>query len=118
MAEYGFVYCLSNPGMPGVYKIGFTRGSPHLRAQQLSAPTGVPAPFEIEWYVESDAADALEKSIHDQFSFERICSGREFFRVCPVEVFESIGGRSLSEWMSADYQFRSEKKKKSLALVG
>jgi len=118
MAEYGFVYCLSNACMPGVYKIGFTRGSPHFRAQQLSAPTGVPVPFEVEWYVETECADLLEKDVHDRFSFDRVHGSREFFRVCPIDVFEYLDGRHASDWRSPDHLFRIEKKRKSLALAG
>lgn len=118
MAEYGFVYCLSNQCMPGVYKIGFTRGSPHLRAQQLSAPTGVPAPFEVEWYVEAEDADVLERDLHEQFDSVRVCAGREFFKICPIKAFEAMDRCHLSDWTSPDHLFRLEQRKKALALVG
>lgn len=117
MAEYGFVYCLSNRGMAGVYKIGFTRNSPHLRAQQLSAPTGVPAEFEVEWYAECEEADVLEKELHDRFSFDRVSSSREFFRGCPIEMFNALDYRQVSYWLSPDHLFRIEREKKKLAVV-
>lgn len=44
----GWVYVLSNPCMPGIYKIGMTTTSPEVRARELSSATGVPAPFKVE----------------------------------------------------------------------
>lgn len=117
MAEYGFVYCLSNRGMPGVYKIGFTRNSPHLRAKQLSTPTGVPAEFEVEWYAECEEADLLEKELHDKFSFYRVCSSREFFKACPFEMFQALDHRQLSDWLSPDHLFMIHNQKAKLAKV-
>ncbi|WP_220385717.1 GIY-YIG nuclease family protein, partial [Klebsiella pneumoniae] len=43
----GWVYVLSNPCMPGIYKVGMTTTSPEVRARELSSATGVPAPFKI-----------------------------------------------------------------------
>ena len=43
----GYVYVLSNPAMPGLYKIGSTRDLTS-RLKDLSNGTGVPAEFEIE----------------------------------------------------------------------
>lgn len=113
MAESGFVYCLSNRCMPGVYKIGFTRGSPNFRAKQLSAPTGVPAQFEVEWYVESDEADLLEKEIHTALVKARVSPDREFFKVCPIHAHTLLDGQFFSDWMSPDHLLRIHQSKNS-----
>lgn len=111
MAEYGFVYCLSNRGMPGIYKIGFTRSSPRLRAEQLSMPTGVPAEFEVEWYAECEDAALIEKELHQTFDSERVSANREFFKSCPVAIFEALDYRQVSDWMSPDHLLRVSLKK-------
>lgn len=117
MAEYGFVYCLRNDAMPGIYKIGFTRGSPHQRAKQLSAPTGVPVDFEVEWYIESDQADLLEKELHELFSTSRLSSYREFFKCCPIDIYTELDRNFLSDWMSPEHLFRIHQKNKILEVV-
>lgn len=111
MAEYGFVYCLSNESMPGIYKIGFTRGSPSLRAKQLSAPTSVPTPFDVEWYAESEGADVLEAELHKALGRFRVSESREFFKVCPIAIYELLDGRHLTDWLSPEYLFRVHEKR-------
>jgi hypothetical protein len=76
----GYVYVLSNPAMPGLVKIGFTEGQPSERAMELSRPTGVPAPFEVEAFFPTDTPLNDEYRIHSELAECR--SGRkEFFRV-------------------------------------
>lgn len=102
MAAYGFVYCLSNSAFPGMYKVGFTRNSPSLRAKQLSSTTGVPVEFEVDWYVESQEADHLEKKLHAEFSGSRVSMGREFFKACSLEMYDYICEDQLTAWTRPD----------------
>ena len=111
MAESGFVYCLSNRCMPGIYKVGFTRGSPSLRERQLSSSTGVPAEFEVHWYAESEEADLLEAEIHKALNECRVSSSREFFRCCPIEIFNLLDYRHESDWFSPEYLWAIEVKR-------
>ncbi|WP_192815192.1 GIY-YIG nuclease family protein, partial [Treponema pedis] len=47
--ENGIVYILSNPAMPGIYKIGITsRNDIKHRLKELYT-TSVPVPFECEY---------------------------------------------------------------------
>lgn len=78
--EYGFVYVLANPAMPGLYKIGFTTRSPMARAAELSKWTGLPGDFHVEYYGEFESPALIEKSVHDAFSEQRVTLAREFFR--------------------------------------
>ena len=80
-AEIGFVYLLSHPDMPEVYKIGCTERSPHQRARELSGSTSVPQEFNVLCYVEVENHRDVERAFHQWFSRERISPGREFFRV-------------------------------------
>ena len=82
----GLVYVLSNPAMPGIVKIGFTLRDVVDRAQELSIATGVPVPFEIEYYCLSDNVEAVEREIHARLTSKRVSDAREFFRMSISEA--------------------------------
>jgi hypothetical protein len=75
----GFIYLLSNPAMPRYYKIGCTGGSPMDRANQLSAASGVPAPFKVLLYVRMENFQREEQWLHAQLADFRPRHSREFF---------------------------------------
>lgn len=79
MADYGFVYILTNEYMPDVYKVGCTERSPHARAEELSKPTGVPAPFNVLCYIECQNFQEEERNLHQWLADYRISNSREFF---------------------------------------
>ena len=83
-ASVGHLYVLSNPGMPGLVKVGKTTRTAAARAAELSSGTGVPDAFVVEF--ESDkCADvsAAEKRAHTVLADLRTNQRREFFK-CPV----------------------------------
>ena len=67
--------------MPGLLKIGWTDRSPQERVSELSASTGVPTPFLLEFYVQLDNALLAEREIHKKFFEFRVNGSREFFSV-------------------------------------
>ena len=75
----GYIYVLSNPVMPGLYKVGWTERSPEERAQELSA-TGLPEPFKVNYSVKTDLSIDCEKLIHKELKDFRYRSDREFFK--------------------------------------
>ena len=83
----GWVYCFSNPSMPGILKVGMTARTPEERAKELFT-TAVPLPFKIEFA--KRVSDPLQKemTLHDLLEkyTDRINSRREFFRVSQEEV--------------------------------
>lgn len=81
MSNFGFVYMLSNPYM-SVVKIGCTERSPHARAEELSKPTGVPAPFDVVCYIEVPDFQSVERKFHQWLAHRRVNDCREFFD-CP-----------------------------------
>jgi hypothetical protein len=85
MANYGFVYILSNSSMPNIYKIGYTDRSPMQRADELSRSTSVPTNFEVVAYGEVDDAQSVEREFHEIYADYRISSNREFFKL-PVDL--------------------------------
>lgn len=80
----GFLYILSNPSMPNIYKIGYTERSVKERVMELSSNTGVPTPFAIEFSFLTENPKDLESDLHDEFEGYRVNGSREFFKV-PLE---------------------------------
>lgn len=81
--EYGIVYLLTNPVMPGLVKIGMTtREDMDARMKELYS-TGVPVPFECQYACRVKKADCLkiEKALHTAFAPQRVNANREFFRI-------------------------------------
>jgi hypothetical protein len=86
----GYIYILFNPSYPKLLKLGKTRSSPFLRAEELSAGTGVPTPFIVVWASLVADCNAAEIAGHELLAAYRINDSREFFAVS-VEVAISIG---------------------------
>ena len=78
--DIGFVYLAVNNAMPGLVKIGYTRGDVESRMKELSAATGVPAPFECAYYCLVQNPVAVESHLHQCFANYRESGNREFFR--------------------------------------
>ena len=81
--DYGIVYLLTNPAMPGLVKIGMTtREDMDARMKELYS-TGVPVPFECQFACKVKKADCakIEKALHTAFNPQRINANREFFRI-------------------------------------
>lgn len=100
----GFVYILSNKSMPGIYKIGCTSRSPVERASQLCT-TGVPTPFQVEYYINIENYTYIEKQVHKvlhQYNF-----GKEFFKYdlykCILEIRKIASNYSYTENFSSQY---------------
>ncbi|HCA3729854.1 TPA: GIY-YIG nuclease family protein [Klebsiella pneumoniae] len=85
----GWVYVLSNPCMPGIYKVGMTTTSPEVRARELSSATGVPAPFKIEAAFYTHAPLESEKEVHEVLSEWRVNDSREFFELSLGEIIHA-----------------------------
>lgn len=124
MSKWGFVYCLSNDSMPGVYKVGFTTTSPFSRAAALSCATGVAEPFNVMFYIDSAIPYGVEKEIHEALDEFRVSGNREFFRVDIQKIFEIFRDYSSAEhsamsvsyayhWRMADIDFEHMKREKA-----
>lgn len=80
----GYIYALTNKGMPGLVKIGRTKNNPEKRADDLQT-TGVPYPFEVALKLKVADCYRAESILHSRFQDKRV-SGREFFKVGIEEV--------------------------------
>ncbi|WP_339119164.1 GIY-YIG nuclease family protein [Halomonas sp. BMC6] len=78
--EYGFVYVLANPAMPGLYKIGFTTQSVQVRISDLSRGTSVPAAFYKVLDITTYNPAAVERDVHLILRDARSNARREFFQ--------------------------------------
>jgi hypothetical protein len=87
--EWGFVYILKNPAMPGLYKVGFTTDHPKTRARALHT-TGVAASFQVVWFLHCDHARRVEQQAHRLLQRYRVAKGREFFRAEPAQLIATI----------------------------
>ena len=78
--KIGHIYILSNPAMPGLLKIGFTKKSTvSERAEELSKNTAIPLPFVVEYDQLVDRPNFTESRLHRELKKYRISYEREFF---------------------------------------
>jgi len=84
--NYGIVYVLTNPAMPGLVKIGMTnKESVDARLKELFN-TSVPVPFECEYACKVTETAKVEKALHIAFHPYRIHTQREFFEINPEQA--------------------------------
>jgi hypothetical protein len=93
-----WVYILTNPAIPDMIKIGYTKLDPFIRASEISKGTGVPLGFEVEWAYRCYKGERIEREVHIYFSNKRVNKQREFFRVSLDEaknIIEEIGNKYI-----------------------
>ena len=81
--QYGVVYLLTNPVMPGLVKIGMTTQQEVEKRMKELYTTGVPVPFECPFACRVKKGDCgkIEKALHTAFAPNRVNANREFFRI-------------------------------------
>ena len=82
MSDY--IYLLSNPSMPNVYKLGKTNRTPDERSLELFT-TGVPTPFDIEISFNVSDCDYSERKIFEILGDYRVSNRREFVKGLSIE---------------------------------
>ena len=85
-----FVYILSNPSIPGMYKIGYTANTVENRVIQINRGTGIPTPFNIEFRYKCYKGERIEREVHKFFKKYRVNNDREFFNVSLEEAEDAI----------------------------
>jgi hypothetical protein len=89
MGDIGYIYFLTNPAMPGLLKIGFTKGSLEERLKQLST-SGVPHPFQLGAAFRVSGPAECEREIHSFLASQRLNRDREFFQVALPSAITSV----------------------------
>lgn len=86
--NYGIVYLLTNPCMPGIVKIGKTSRTDLQNRMKELYTTGVPVPFECVYACRIKLAhmDKLETTLHNAFEPYRVNKNREFFSIKPEQA--------------------------------
>lgn len=103
------VYILTNSAMPDLIKIGFTAGDAADRAAQISQGTGVPAPFAVEWFIETTTAESaynVERAVHRALTNHRINNNREFFKITVAQAAGKIEDLAYQLQATADSAIR------------
>lgn len=85
-----WVYILSNPTMPHMFKIGYTKNTPDERARQISNATGVALPYKVEWAFHCYDGFGLEQEVHHKLNAYRVSNQREFFQISLEEAKTSV----------------------------
>ena len=86
--NYGIVYLLTNPCMPGIVKIGKTSRTDLQNRMKELYTTGVPVPFECVYAcrIKLSHMDKLETTLHSAFEPYRVNKNREFFSIKPEQA--------------------------------
>jgi len=87
--RYGYVYVLSNPSMPDMYKIGHTFRDVEDRVSELTH-TSLPTQFEIQFSIRTSDPEKHEKIIHKRLDQFRVQANREFFKTNLETIVDSI----------------------------
>ena len=87
--QFGYVYVLTNPSMPGLVKVGKTTTTPNQRMSELHS-TGVPTPFELECSISIKNCHDAERAAHKVLNYCRESNNREFFRISANQAIEKI----------------------------
>jgi hypothetical protein len=116
MASDGYVYCFSNPSMPGIVKIGMTERNPILRLAEANRPYtwSPPTPYVLEFAKHVKNPKKKEGHIHNFLGkvATRIHPRREFFRISTEIVrgiFDIIDGEMYAESTHAEVVTEIEK---------
>ena len=107
--DYGIVYVLTNPCMPGMVKIGMTeRDEIDARLKELYT-TAVPLPFDCKYAckVKKLECSKIEKALHTAFAPQRVNANREFFRIAPeqaIAILELFNHEDITEEVKTEIE--------------
>ena len=105
----GFVYVMSNPSMPNLYKVGFTCNL-KKRLYDLNSYSSTPTPFKVVYAAKVDNAEADEKLAHSALAESRVNKKREFFRAkSKIELVKQVRS-AISEIREEEFQRGISKK--------
>lgn len=81
-----WVYILSNPSMPDILKIGYTKLDPQERSNQIGRGTGIPQEFYVEWAYKCFNGEEIEREVHKYLKEQRVNTNKEFFKLSVDEA--------------------------------
>jgi len=99
----GFVYVMSNPSMPNLYKVGYTC-SLKKRIYDLNSYSSTPTPFKLIYAAKVANAQADEKLAHSALAECRVNKKREFFKSkSKIELVKQVRS-AISEIQEEEFQ--------------
>ena len=108
----GYIYCFSNPSMPGILKVGMTERIPEARLSEANASDTwrPPTPYKIEFAKKVSNPSQKENTLHTLLEkyTDRIHPRREFFRVSPEEVLKFFDLMDGEMWAENRYDIYSQ----------
>jgi hypothetical protein len=85
-----YIYIMYNPSLKkDYYKVGRSRNT-ERRAEELSAPTGVPGKFQVEFKLWVTDAVLAEKRVHTELEKYRPHDNKEFFELPIDTIIDTI----------------------------
>lgn len=109
--NFGFIYCLGNQVMPGVFKIGMTERAPAQRCVELSSATSAPTNFDLLCFGQVAEPRAVEAALHDLFAPHRVSQSREFFQLSFAEISDAIEEYSDGFALTAEGAMQHERER-------
>ena len=107
--KQGFIYVMSNPSMPNLYKVGFSCNL-KKRLYDLNSYSSTPTPFKIVYSARVDNAEADEKLAHSALAECRVNKKREFFKAqSKIELIRKVRS-AISEIKEEEIDRRIQKK--------
>jgi len=103
----GWVYVISNKGMPDWVKVGYSTKDPALRAKELNN-TGSPHPYLVDYESLIEEPYQIEQKTHKVLSEYR--EGKEWFRCCAEVAIAAIKQVAGTQGISETYK-RAERAK-------
>jgi hypothetical protein len=90
MEGKNWIYILSNPSMPEILKIGYTKLDPQERSNQIGRGTGIPQEFYVEWAYKCFNGEEIEREVHKYLKKQRVNTNREFFKLSVDEAKQVV----------------------------
>lgn len=115
--DRSYIYCITNPCMKDICKVGLTSKTLSDRLKGLNN-TSVASCFKLEYYIEVNSDDRfkIEKNIHKDIvneGYDRM-PGREFFKCNPsdiIEIFKNYGEIKYEEEVNQNVMVGGKKEK-------
>ena len=100
VANYGYIYCVSNASMPNIYNIGVTCITPEQRLDDINGLLGLwrpPTPYKCEFAKRVCNIECKKNAISKLLLRFKIIPNRDFFSL-PLEDV-----KTLFDLMDGDY---------------
>lgn len=90
-SKNGFIYIMSNPVFgDGRIKIGKSKSDPSSFRKDELYSTGVPEPFQLEYFAFVENYDSVELEVHKRLNDNRPNKDREFFTTTIIDAINTI----------------------------